>query len=223
MVPRGVGSLTIRVAVAAESAVERAGLAALLTGSPAITLVHATEHVRDLEAIASAHDVDVVVIALRASSDLALPLQLTPDRAHSAPALVVLIDNAPIDWLAAAYARGVFAVFPRDVRADELHGAVQSAGAGLVTLTRENYAALGVGARVMRTSTSANNVEALTPRETEILGMLADGLANKEIAVRLNISSHTVKTHVQSLFTKLGADTRAEAVAVGVRRGLILL
>ena len=222
MVPRGVGSLTTRVAVAAESAVERAGLVALLAGSPAVTLVHATENVRDVEALTSAHDVDVVVIALRAPSDLALPLELTPDLAHSAPALVILVDNPPIDWIAEAYARGVHAVFPRDVNADELHGAVQSAGAGLVTLTRENYAALGVGARVTRTSASAA-VEALTPRESEILGMLADGLANKEIAARLNISSHTVKSHVQSLFAKLRADTRAEAVAVGVRRGLILL
>jgi DNA-binding NarL/FixJ family response regulator len=210
------------VAVAAESAVERAGLVALLSGSPAVTLVHATENVRDVEALTSAHDVDVVVIALRAPSDLALPLELTPDLAHSAPALVILVDNAAIEWIAQAYARGVYAVFPRDVNADELHGAVQSAGAGLVTLTRENYAALGVGARVTRTSASTA-LEALSPRETEILGMLADGLANKEIAVRLNISSHTVKSHVQSLFSKLGADTRAEAVAVGVRRGLILL
>jgi DNA-binding NarL/FixJ family response regulator len=136
--------------------------------------------------------------------------------------LVVLVDNAAIEWIAEAYARGVYAVFPRDVNADELHGAVQSAGAGLVTLTRENYTALSAGARVTRTIASAA-VEALTPRETEILGMLADGLANKEIAVRLNISSHTVKSHVQSLFSKLGADTRAEAVAVGLRRGLILL
>ncbi len=223
MVPRGVGSLTTRVAVAAESAVERAGLVALLAGSPALTLVHATENVRDVEALTSSHDVDVVVIALRATSDLSLPLELTPDLAHTAPALVVLVDNAPIEWLAEAYAHGVFAVFPHDVSADELHGAVQSAGAGLVTLTRENYAALGVGARVTRTSASARDVEALTPREREILGMLADGLANKEIAVRLNISSHTVKSHVQSLFGKLGADTRAEAVAVGMRRGLILL
>jgi NarL family two-component system response regulator YdfI len=222
VVPRGVGSLTTRVAVAAESAVERAGLVALLAGSPAVTLVHATENVRDVETLTSAHDVDVVVIVLRAPSDLSLPLELTPDLAHSAPALVILVDNAPIDWIAEAYAHGVYAVFPRDVNADELHGAVQSAGAGLVTLTRENYAALGVGARVTRTSASAA-VEALTPRETEILGMLADGLANKEIAVRLNISAHTVKSHVQSLFSKLGADTRAEAVAVGVRRGLILL
>ena len=223
MVARGVGSLTTRVAVAAESAVERAGLVSLLAGSPAVTLVHATENVHDIESLTSTHDVDVVVIALRAPRDLVLPLELTPDLVHSAPALVVLVDNAPIEWLAEAYTHGVFAVFPRDVRADELYGAVQSAGAGLVTLTRENYSALGVGARVLRTSTTANDIELLTPRETEILGMLADGLANKEIAVRLHISSHTVKSHVQSLFSKLGADTRAEAVAVGVRRGLILL
>jgi DNA-binding NarL/FixJ family response regulator len=53
--------------------------------------------------------------------------------------------------------------------------------------------------------------------------MLAGGLANKEIAARLTISEHTVKFHVASIFGKLGAATRTEAVALGIRRGLVLL
>ena len=63
----------------------------------------------------------------------------------------------------------------------------------------------------------------LTPREVEVLGMLAEGLANKNIAARLGISEHTVKTHVASILTKLDAFSRAEAVAIGARQGLILL
>ena len=63
----------------------------------------------------------------------------------------------------------------------------------------------------------------LTNREREILALLADGLANKQIAARLGISKNTVKTHLELLFEKLDVSSRAEAVATGVRRGLLLL
>ena len=64
---------------------------------------------------------------------------------------------------------------------------------------------------------------ALSNREREILALLADGLVNKQIAARLGISTNTVKTHLELLFDKLGVATRAEAVATGVKRGLLLL
>ena len=64
---------------------------------------------------------------------------------------------------------------------------------------------------------------ALTNREREILALLAEGLGNKQIAARLGISTNTVKTHLELLFEKLGVSSRAEAVATGVRRGLLLL
>jgi DNA-binding CsgD family transcriptional regulator len=63
----------------------------------------------------------------------------------------------------------------------------------------------------------------LTSREREILGLLADGMGNKQIAARLGISVNTVKTHLELLFDKLDVSSRAEAVATGVRRGLLLL
>lgn len=63
----------------------------------------------------------------------------------------------------------------------------------------------------------------LTPRETEVLNLLAHGAANKVIARELNISIHTAKFHVASVLAKLGARNRSDAVAIGIRRGLILL
>jgi DNA-binding NarL/FixJ family response regulator len=66
-------------------------------------------------------------------------------------------------------------------------------------------------------------VEELTGREVEVLRMLAEGFANKEMASRLGISDHTVKFHISSILAKLGASSRTEAVTVGVRKGLILL
>jgi DNA-binding NarL/FixJ family response regulator len=62
---------------------------------------------------------------------------------------------------------------------------------------------------------------ALTPRELEVLPLMSDGLANKEIASRLGFSTHTAKFHVESILRKLGAANRAEAVREGIRRGLI--
>ena len=63
----------------------------------------------------------------------------------------------------------------------------------------------------------------LTPRELDVLGLLGEGLSNKEVARGLGISAHTVKFHLEAIFDKLGAATRADAVAKGLRGGLILL
>jgi DNA-binding NarL/FixJ family response regulator len=66
-------------------------------------------------------------------------------------------------------------------------------------------------------------IDPLTDREMEVLQLIAQGLANKQIAANLSISEHTVKFHVSSIYTKLGVGNRTEAVRMGVRRGLILL
>ncbi len=68
---------------------------------------------------------------------------------------------------------------------------------------------------------AAEGSSLLTPRELEVLQLLADGLANKEIAARLSFSTHTAKFHVESLLRKLDAVNRAEAVREGIRRGFI--
>ena len=74
-----------------------------------------------------------------------------------------------------------------------------------------------------RDPSSATPVEDLTPRELEVLGLLAEGLPNKAIARRLGISEHTVKFHVNAVLGKLGAQSRTEAVVRATRLGLILL
>jgi DNA-binding CsgD family transcriptional regulator len=85
----------------------------------------------------------------------------------------------------------------------------------------------GAGAGVNGTQPADTDVEisagepTLTPRETEVLGLLAEGLANKEIAGRLSFSTHTAKFHVESILRKLDAANRAEAVKEGIRKGFI--
>jgi len=72
-------------------------------------------------------------------------------------------------------------------------------------------------------SCSNNTFPPLTTREIEVLGMLAEGVGNKAIARHLDISEHTVKFHISSIFSKLNASSRTEAVILGARQGLILL
>jgi DNA-binding NarL/FixJ family response regulator len=68
---------------------------------------------------------------------------------------------------------------------------------------------------------STSMAEAFTAREREVFALLSDGLGNKEIAQRLNISEHTIKFHIRSILGKLGASSRTEAVSRGIRGGLI--
>jgi DNA-binding NarL/FixJ family response regulator len=89
--------------------------------------------------------------------------------------------------------------------------------------------AIAAGLRVSLPAASPGFAEAeparklLTPRELEILACLGEGMSNKTVARRLGISAHTVKFHLEAVFAKLGVTSRAEAVAKGLRRGLILL
>lgn len=139
-------------------------------------------------------------------------------------ALVVLSDSdeRPISMLRAFSLRG-WSVVPLDAPASQLEAAVVAAAEGLIALP---------SMAVERTLSHRSAIESLnldsldeplTGREREVLEMLSRGLSNKLIARRLSISEHTVKFHVSSIYTKLGASSRTDAVSRGVRRGLITL
>jgi two-component system nitrate/nitrite response regulator NarL len=103
-------------------------------------------------------------------------------------------------------------VLPRDARADQIDAAIRAVSAGLIVRLPD---AMDAGFGAMR---ETDGHALLTPRELDVLATLAEGMTNKAIARRLNISLHTVKFHVESLFRKLGARTRTEAVAKASER-----
>jgi DNA-binding NarL/FixJ family response regulator len=106
-------------------------------------------------------------------------------------------------------------VLAPDATAEQLDAALRAVFAGLLvrsTATPE-----------IRGFAPAEDMPLLTPREREILGLIGEGLSNKEMARRLGISVHTVKFHLEALFTKLDATSRAEAVTKGLRGGVIEL
>ena len=138
-----------------------------------------------------------------------------PALADSAAAVIVLSDEP--QWTADALHAGVRAVLPRELTAAEMVAAVEAAAAGLVVLHPRDLEAM------LPAVQPARAIEALSPREIEVLGMMAEGISNKEIAARMGISEHTVKFHVASVMGKLHAGTRTEAVMLGVRMGLIMV
>jgi len=155
----------------------------------------------------------VVVVAQLQDVNEELPELIA--RCESVP-VVLLISNAGGSALQALRA-GASAVVGIDADEEMLAAAVMSADAGLV--------ALPPGAVRLPDASDALAMppEPLTPREIEVLGLLAAGDSNKTIAARLSISVHTVKFHISSILAKLGVSSRTEAVALGLRLGIVLL
>ena len=134
---------------------------------------------------------------------------------------VILLAAEPLGaWTAQARRAGVRGVLRDDATAEELTAAVAATMAGLVVL---HPAALIARPAAVAGSRRVSEGTGLTPREVEILEMMAEGMSNRRIAVRLGISGYTVKFHVASVLGKLGAASRTEAVTLGVRNGLISL
>ena len=160
--------------------------------------------------------VDVSVVAVDSH---AAPADLVRDPG-SPPVVLIGADSS---LLGEAMETGVRAVLPGNCNADELAAAVQAAAAGLVAFPASQLPIFfeAVPASVETMPDTAHG--ALSPREVQVLQMMAEGLANKEIAWRLGISEHTVKFHVASILNRLDAGSRTQAVAIGLRRGIIML
>ena len=237
------GRTASRVLVAAESALVRAGLEVVIRqAGPRLALAGASTTLSAVVEATDERQPDVVLLLLEDEEEqlgvlsslngASTPRRAPADEPGSAPpAVVVLAEAALVKEL---LRRGARAVLPRESATEEIVAAVVAASAGLVALAPEAVDSLIAGwppgragdlAPHSSSSDSANGLvaETLTPREVEVLAMLAEGLGNKEIARRLNISEHTVKFHVASILGKLGAASRTEAVSRGIRRGLIML
>lgn len=136
--------------------------------------------------------------------------------------MVLLAEAATPAGSAEALRAGLRAVLPIDISPDQLAAALHAAASGLVVLHPAHFDS-AVPAASAAPRFLDELAEPLTPRESEVLQMVASGFGNKEIAAKLTISEHTVKFHVASILGKLGAATRTEAVSLGIRRGLVLL
>lgn len=205
----------MRVLVAADSAVVRAGLEALIAETQALSIIGSADTVALLERIRELQP-DVVLLEWRNGSHQSLDSLF-----KSGPVFVLLAEDEDSAAIAAGLRAGLRAVLPQDASAQEITLAIEAAAEGLIVLHPGVLTALQLADPPRRPPGEPN--ASLTAREIEVLRMLAEGLANKNIAFQLGISEHTVKFHISSIFTKLNASSRAEAVAIGMRQGLILL
>ena len=196
----------IRVAIVADTLLRARNFASLLAEDERLEIVDTRAWLRSPGALEIPMTDVILAVAVR------LPEQL----ADGAP--IVLITSDPPRQ--GPFSRAVRAWLPEHASPAEVVAAIVAAARDLTALTQ---------AQVRRWLQNADEVESdeappgesLTPRERQVLRMMADGLANKEIAAQLAISDHTAKFHVAQILAKLGASTRAEAVTIGIRRGLV--
>jgi two-component system, NarL family, response regulator YdfI len=208
------GGGAIRIAVAATSAVRRAGLESIIRSHAEFHLAGSFGAVASLVSFARSTELDVIVIDTDSIRDLLL--EPTSDAA-----IVLLTEVAEARSISRLLRSGVRAILSRESDPDDVLSAIYASYDGLVLLstpTAESLAAL-FGDQPLEVEAELS--EEITSRETDVLRMLAQGLVNKDIAARLGISEHTVKFHISSILDKLGASTRTEAVTLGIRRGLI--
>jgi DNA-binding NarL/FixJ family response regulator len=199
-------------------------LESLLAGDPHFTVVQRTSDLAAILAPGAASVADVALVMVNDSRPLRTLLAARDDHAPALP-LVVLCEGESLAPARALVRLGVRAILPNNASGQEISAALDAVSAGLVAFTPETLEALVPGPSRLPVALAppAGTGLPLSPRELEILALVAEGLGNKIVASRLGISEHTVKTHIASIFTKLGAETRAEAVAIGARRGLLLL
>jgi DNA-binding NarL/FixJ family response regulator len=133
---------------------------------------------------------------------------------------VALIDAPESGWVRAALITGANAVISREPNPHDLRLAIDAAEAGLLLLHPSSARELFAGS-VRPVAPDEDMLEELTARERQVLRLLGDGLGNKQIAARLDISEHTAKFHISSILGKLNVTSRTEAVSQGIRRGLI--
>jgi two-component system, NarL family, response regulator YdfI len=212
----------IRVLIVASSSISQRGLEDLLRASTSLQVVGVLSDLGQLSENLEELQPDVLVAEIT-GQDRPLPDEILKLSEEAPLAIVLLVDDANSERDLDALRNGVRAVLPRNMSPVGIVAAVEAVGAGLAVLLPEGVDTLLRENTASHRAVSPPLVEALTPREIEVLGMMVEGWGNKEISTRLGISEHTVKFHVASIMGKLNASSRTEAVTSGIRHGLIML
>ena len=225
---------TDTVFIVAASHIVRAGLETVLeTDERLLVAGGAAEISAAPPDVSPVQAVDVLLVNIERESEFAALTDFLKDADAGTPfpSIVAMLSaefQTP-EQIIELLQNGVRGILPNEAAADEIGAAINAAAHNLIVAPPEILETLFSTIAVEDFSSNApekpsdETVENLTTREREVLEFLVEGESNKIIADRLNISEHTVKFHVASIFGKLGVNTRTEAVTQALRRGLILL
>ncbi|WP_246266783.1 response regulator [Nonomuraea typhae] len=202
----------VRLMIVDDHPVVRDGLRGMFDGLPDITVVAAAADGREALALARAAEPDVVLMDLRMPHLDGVGAIRRLHAAHPALKVIVLTTYDTDGDVSRALAEGVAGYLLKDTPREDLHQAVRTAAAGGRVLSPAVAGQL-MAQRGPRSDPS--------PRELEVLRLIARGAGNKEVARTLLISETTVKTHLKNVFAKLGVETRAAAVVAAMERGLL--
>lgn len=209
----------IQVLVVAENLLTRAGLAALLESEPEITIIGQADMPSAPEQ-ALLLEPDVMVCEAGWQADTRLDM-LTEITQTGVPVLVLLPDDThAMALLRLLNSLDSYGVLLNDRDSHALLLALKTVAGGLVAL---DPVLLSAGLLPVQPLDSALPTDDLTPREDDVLQLLAQGLTNKAIAHRLGITDHTVKFHVTAIISKFQAQSRTDAVVRATRAGLVIL
>ena len=196
----------ISVLIVAPSPALRAGLRALLSSDDEIKIIGEAD--RWNTSIDKINEADVIIASASSASFL------DDEMAASPSASILILSDDPINVREMTRSQSAWGILPLDASAEELLAAIHALSQGLI---------VGEPSLLFASEEELLASSPLTDRETEVLNLLSKGLANKQIAIALGISEHTVKFHVSSIYTKLNVTNRTEAVHEGLRGGWIAL
>lgn len=205
----------IKIVVIDDHPVVREGLVATLEDDAEFQVVGEAESAEQALRVVAATRPDVILL------DLELPgasgLEAIPDlaEAYAEAAVLVLTAYDTDERVLGAIKAGASGYLLKGATLEAIARAVRAVHAG------ESYLDPRVARKVITELSPSGRSTTLSEREQQVLGLVAEGLANKQIAGRLGISERTVKFHVTSILNKLGADNRAHAVALAAQRGLL--
>ncbi|MFE7171874.1 response regulator [Streptomyces sp. NPDC057616] len=214
--------MSIRIVVADDHEVVRAGYAGLLATQADFTVVGTARDGAEAVRVCREQAPDVVLM------DVRMPvmdgIQATARlRGPDAPRVLVLTTFDLDEHVYDALTAGASGFLLKDVTAERLFDAVRVVAAGEALLapgiTRRLIAEF---ARLRPKAPARGTLDVLTPRETDVLRLLAEGLSNPELAARLHLGEQTVKTHVSRILSKLGLRDRTQAVVMAYETGLVV-